>query len=105
MNLKCDNRQTISLIIKEEPPFSTRLRHVDIHRHWLRQEAQEKRAQFAWVPITSMAADGLLLSHGGGGVNSTDGHVRMSPNPDPPRRTVELIFVVELFDIPMLQWC
>lgn len=59
MNLKCDNRQTISLIIKEEPPFSTRLRHVDIHRYWLRQKAPEKRAQVAWVPTTSMAADDL----------------------------------------------
>lgn len=75
MNLKCDNHQAISLIIKEEPPFLTRLRNVDIHRHWLSLEAQEKRFQVAWVSTTSMAADGLLLSNGGQGVSSTYGHI------------------------------
>lgn len=59
LHLKCDNQQTIGLIMKEEPPLSTRLRHVDIHRHWLRQEAQAKRAHIDWVPTNSMTADGL----------------------------------------------
>jgi hypothetical protein len=29
--------------MKEEPELNTKLRHVDIHHHWLRQEVQVKR--------------------------------------------------------------
>lgn len=59
LHLKCNNQQTIGLIMKEEPPLSTRLCHVDIHQHWLRQEAQAKQAHINWVPTNSMTANGL----------------------------------------------
>jgi hypothetical protein len=36
----CDNHQTIRLLRNDEPFISTRLKHVDIHQHWLRQEVQ-----------------------------------------------------------------
>lgn len=39
--------------------FATKLRHVDIHRHWLRQEVQAKRLRITWVPTAEMPADGL----------------------------------------------
>ena len=38
--ISCDNQQTIRLMTKESPKLTTRLRHVDVHQHWLRQEVQ-----------------------------------------------------------------
>lgn len=37
----------------------TKLRHVDIHNHWLRQEVQANRVNVQWVLTASMTADGL----------------------------------------------
>ena len=39
--------------------LTTKLRHVDIHKHWLRQEVQEKRLRINWVPTAEMPADSL----------------------------------------------
>jgi hypothetical protein len=55
----CDNAQTIRLLAKETPKLVTRLRHVDIHQHWLRQEVQEGRLRVDWVSTADMPADGL----------------------------------------------
>ena len=38
MTIGCDNLQTIRLLTKEGQKLDSKLRHVDIHRHWLRQE-------------------------------------------------------------------
>lgn len=37
----------------------TKLRHVDIHNHWLRQEVKEDRVRVEWTSTASMVADGL----------------------------------------------
>ena len=55
----CDNMQTIRLLTKSDAELNTKLRHVDIHHHWLRQEVQEGRIKVDWTPTSSMAADGL----------------------------------------------
>jgi hypothetical protein len=55
----CDNRQTIRLMDEDEPKLNTKLRHVDIHQHWLRQEVQLGRMQIDWKPTNEMPADGL----------------------------------------------
>jgi hypothetical protein len=55
----CDNQQTIRLLIKDTPRLETRLRHIDIQQHWLRQEVQEKRLHVEWLPTAQMPADGL----------------------------------------------
>ena len=36
--IQCDNTQTIRLVNEEIARLQTKLRHVDIHNHWLRQE-------------------------------------------------------------------
>ena len=59
LQLECDNSQTIRLLAETNAKLSTRLRHVDIHQHWLRQETQEGRIQVRWVPTAQMKADGL----------------------------------------------
>jgi hypothetical protein len=55
----CDNLQTIRLLTKNDAELNTKLRHVDIHHHWLRQEVREGRINIKWVPTADMTADGL----------------------------------------------
>lgn len=55
--IQCDNQQTIRALTASN--FSTKLRHVDIHRHWLRQETFSGRINIEWVPTARMLADGL----------------------------------------------
>ena len=38
LTVYCDNLQTISLIIKDLPKLMTKLKHINIHQHQLRQE-------------------------------------------------------------------
>jgi hypothetical protein len=39
--------------------LQTKLRHVDIHNHWLRQEAQGGRIAVDYTPTKRMIANGL----------------------------------------------
>jgi hypothetical protein len=57
--VECDNQQTIRLLTTPAIKLATKLKHVDIHHHWLRQEVQDRRLQIEWVPTTEMPADGL----------------------------------------------
>lgn len=54
-----DNQQTLRLMKKETPKLATRLKHVDIHQCWLRQEVQEGRISVDWVESNKMIADGF----------------------------------------------
>ena len=55
----CDNLQTVGLMLKETPKLVTKLKHVDIHNHWLRQEVSHENIQIQWISTTEMPADGL----------------------------------------------
>jgi hypothetical protein len=57
--IKCDNKQTIRLVTAQVPHLVTKLKHIDIQHHWLRQEASKKTIQIEWVPTAEMPADGL----------------------------------------------
>lgn len=59
LTLKCDNRQTLRLLTREDPQFHTKLRHIDIQHHWLRQEIFAKRIHVEWISTQDMPADGL----------------------------------------------
>ena len=59
MVIHCDNQQTLGLMDSETPRLSTRLKHVDVHSCWLRQEVQAKRITTAWIPTAQMPADSL----------------------------------------------
>jgi hypothetical protein len=59
ITIHCDNTQTISLVTKETSKLQTKLRHVDIHNHWLRQEVQRGTISVEYIPSASMPADGL----------------------------------------------
>jgi hypothetical protein len=55
----CDNLQTVGVVTKHKDKLFTRLRHVDIHQHWLRQEVAAGRVLVQWKPTNLMPADGL----------------------------------------------
>jgi hypothetical protein len=55
----CDNKQTVNLLQSKEPILHTKLRHVDIHQHWLRELVQDKKIHINWIPTSRMPADGL----------------------------------------------
>lgn len=59
VRIQCDNLQTIKLVTKELGQLNTRLRHVDVHRHWLRQEVQNGTVVVEYTPTEEMLADGL----------------------------------------------
>src|SRR6266702_4791051 len=57
--IDCDNTQTLRLIMEDTAKLITKLRHVDIYRHWLRQEYAMRRVVFQWKATKEMIADGL----------------------------------------------
>jgi hypothetical protein len=59
INIQCDNIQTIRLINEDITRLQTKLRHVDIHNHWLRQEACQGRINVEYVKSKEMIADGF----------------------------------------------
>jgi hypothetical protein len=59
LTILCDNLRTVNLVTAEDTAFDTKLKHVDIHGHWLRQEVSEGRVHVKWVATGQMAADGL----------------------------------------------
>jgi hypothetical protein len=59
IRIQCDNQQTIRLVTAETALLQTKLRHVDIHNHWLRQEVSEKRIIVDYTPSKDILADGL----------------------------------------------
>jgi hypothetical protein len=59
IEIECDNQQTVRLVSSDEPTITTKLRHVDIHQFWLRQEVQRGKFTILWVPTAEMPADGL----------------------------------------------
>ena len=60
--IECNNMQTIWAFASDTPRFTTKLQHVNIHRHWLRQKVQSKRISIRWTPTTSILANRLTKS-------------------------------------------
>ncbi|RYP56931.1 hypothetical protein DL770_010800 [Monosporascus sp. CRB-9-2] len=57
--IQVDNRQTIRLVTEEAVRLITKLKHVDIHSHWLREAFATKKINIEWTPTTAMVADGF----------------------------------------------
>ena len=58
----CNNEQKVGIVKKEDKRLNTKLRHVDTHQMWVRQEVQEGRLYVEWCPTAEMPADGLTKS-------------------------------------------
>ena len=50
--------------MKESLKLVTKLKHVDIHQHWLRQETEKGTVRIEWVSTSQMLADGLTKALG-----------------------------------------
>ena len=59
IRIHCDNTQTVRLVNDDIARLQTKLRHVDIHNHWLRQEVQNQTIIVQYTPSNDMIADGL----------------------------------------------
>lgn len=59
LSLICDNVQTIGLLANPLQKIKTKLRHVDIHTHWLREHIQQKTMSLSHRSSTKVIADGL----------------------------------------------
>jgi hypothetical protein len=59
ITIQCDNTQTIRLVTSEISRLQTKLRHVDIHNHWLRQEVAAGTIKIEYVQSSDMIADGF----------------------------------------------
>jgi len=65
IKIQYDNKQTIRLVTAKVTTLQTRLRHVNIHNHWLRQEVANKKIIVEYTPSASIIANGLtkVLNH------------------------------------------
>jgi hypothetical protein len=59
VTIECDNKQTIRLVKEELIKLRTKLRHVDIHNHWLRQEITQGRIDVVYTSSAQLLADGF----------------------------------------------
>jgi hypothetical protein len=50
--------------MKEAPKLVTKLKHVDIHQSWLRQEAERGTLKIDWLSTNDMPADGFTKALG-----------------------------------------
>ena len=48
--IECNNKQTIQLLVDKSTKLQTKLRHVDIHSHWLRQKVQRQSIKSTGCP-------------------------------------------------------
>jgi hypothetical protein len=60
LHIRCDNRQILCVLKKEMLKLDTKLKHVDIHKHWLRQEIQTSRISVSWCSTAKMSADDFI---------------------------------------------
>ncbi|KAG5809387.1 hypothetical protein H9Q74_014263 [Fusarium xylarioides] len=59
LQLYCDNKQTISLLKNSLQKLKTKLKHVDVHNHWLREQLQKKTIFLEYKQSSDLIADGL----------------------------------------------
>jgi hypothetical protein len=60
LHIRCDNRQTLRVLKKEMLKLDTKLKHVDTHRHWLRQKIQTNRINVNWCSTTKMSTNDFI---------------------------------------------
>jgi hypothetical protein len=60
LHIRCDNCQILRVLKKEMLKLDIKLKHVDIHRHWLRQEIQTSRINVNWCSIAEISANDFI---------------------------------------------
>jgi hypothetical protein len=57
--IACDNQQTVDLVTKDTRQLYTKLRHVDIANHWIKEGVERGKIKVDWVRTANMHADGF----------------------------------------------
>ena len=57
--IQVDNMQTIRILRSSNSQYTSKLRHVNIHHHWLRQEVQKGHVNVKYTPTAIILVDGL----------------------------------------------
>ncbi len=60
LHIRCDNCQILRVLKKEMLKLDIKLKHVDIHRNWFRQEIQTNRINVSWCSTAEMSADDFI---------------------------------------------
>jgi hypothetical protein len=60
LHIRCDNRQILRVLKKEMLKLNTKLKHVDIHKHWLKQKIQTNRINVNWCSTAKMLANDFI---------------------------------------------
>jgi hypothetical protein len=60
LHIRCDNHQTLRILKKDVLKLDIKLKHVDIHRHWLRQKMQTNRIHVSWILTSEMSANDFI---------------------------------------------
>ena len=60
VRIQCDNSQTIRLINSELAVLFIKLRHVNIHNYWLRQEVVKKRIEMVYTANSENIINGFI---------------------------------------------
>jgi hypothetical protein len=60
LHIRCDNRQIFRVLKKELLKLDIKLKHVDIHKHWLRQKIQTNRISVNWCSTAEMLANAFI---------------------------------------------
>jgi antitoxin component of MazEF toxin-antitoxin module len=62
LTIECDNEQTIRIVTSAADRLKTKMKHVDVHSLWQRQEYNKGAFKVEYVPTGRMLADGLTKS-------------------------------------------
>jgi hypothetical protein len=60
LHIRCDNRQILRVLKKEILKLDIKLKHVDIHKHWLRQKIQTNWINVSWCSIAKMSTNDFI---------------------------------------------
>jgi hypothetical protein len=60
LHIRCDNRQTLRVLKKAMLKLDTNLKHVDIHKHWLRQKIQTNRINVSWCSTAEISTNDFI---------------------------------------------
>jgi hypothetical protein len=60
LHIRCDNRRILRVLKKEMLKLDTELKHVDIHKHWLRQKIETNQINVNWCSIAEMSANNFI---------------------------------------------
>ena len=57
--IQCDNIQRIKVLSNPTSAYIIRLKHIDVHRHWLIQKVRKQKINIRWTPTAKILADGF----------------------------------------------